>query len=1291
MNSLPSKYKFRITGSILPKPENEYVDLIQDWFKANVPVEQKTTDFIVYPRFVVQRNNVGAPGTYEEEIIYPPRRRTVIGGLNDMEDLTYNATASMIRKLEKTGVNVVQNTTATIPFIAQKDVAPKGKRYMKPIPYGYPTELELCSSTIFKGVNLLAYKKLFSQRQNIKVGIVFKIMHTYQLGNAAPSSTRKPHDPFRYIKDIQELSGYSIVESRMLYITARSYKSFVRQVADRRRVAGNHITKESGEELFVSLLPYKVEIITDIRDIKLNRFYIETPNEEVVATKNGYCVMRLLTKALKLTNLDDDGISKQVRKQFIKLFGADGIKDGITTNMLLKWNKETGERCSFHIYSPCLQLVERYYAPKNKQRCSIAAIINDAHIYDANDCNMNTEASSVFSLGFKELPGKYEVYYWSDDESARAQWITSNCIIICIDPDIQAREFAASLCKKNKINYVLENNSIITENSINIIFDDRTYFERCDIAKELFDKYKCSNFDIEVHPRMHPIHLYTSLLKYHSGQHKVKSSFNDELYDLFTTYKTQAPIHCFKPHTGCWDMPKCYPNTQREFIDNISVFDELCYTDEWDGVFREGFYLVDPFELGEFVSEHRSWEVMCTTKWLVEECNLPRDKIIGYARPSYVVDKTYFKQTIDDLLANDTHIQTKKNMLVIANGLNGKHTVDVKRHFTTTDKDTMLATLAEACKNYSNSTLDYHEIDGFYFATVHDVRKKDTNTLPLYMQTVSEAKLRLFKIVKWLVDNGYEVYGYKTDSIHTNYEPTVNFVDLLDSKYEDNYPNDYVETAIPGVYAHKTHMRAAIIEHPTDEIAGFTVKWKALESIIIPEKHNRIYESLKLKKTIWNEYGRDKNLSELSGFMITGIAGSGKTYKLTNETTNDYNLALTHAVKNLLPNGRTFKSAFQDIPMNKRIWVDECYMLSRKSLCMLYKAYKRGCVIRLSGDYRQGLPMDGEFRKLTNNPVIAEMCNNNLVSLEYLPGLRYDEQTYDLVSAFEQSCDINVLADYMNKPVDPHALAITAFKNHNNQHARINESDGYTLEVGAEVRLCTNIYYARDNSLYNGALGRVESITEDGIKLEGHDTIIKNCNSHIELAHCITVIREQGRTETRPVTVYAEGMNMNQLYTAITRIKTLDNLNIVYNGKPIFQWAPESRDVILRKPSEKRMIKLNEITLGGKKHIVMHHGSKDTAEEEFLLSREIHSSTYEKKIIKALVKTQGCAKKSPVRNYNNFWIVVKDGTTVTTSKRVYGGKVCNRNKKFYPEYPVGTVITSEMAKLSSENYEAQLF
>lgn len=1268
------KFRFRNTNSIIPKSTDRVNELNKQWFDSNTAQVKYT----IYPRFTVKKDW----GT--EEIMYPPSRSKIVSDLRELDDFVKTTTQPLVNSINKRATTeVVRNNSVAVPTIPGLDLNEALRRSRQPIRYNpRPTELQLATESILDGKNLEQYRRLFNGQDEISFSIGFKIMATHRMGRDAPSSTAKPSDPFKYIRNLksrnldttEENGEYRVVPSRMRILKAKTFRMFLRKIRLMRAEAELDAPRESGDVNFVGLTPNRVILPRNLRDIKLNNVLLETPEEEEIPTKGGYCVLRMLTKRLKFKK-QENGVSKVIKNEFVKMFG-DEINDGININMLLGWNKKYGNRCSFHIYSPAMQLVEKYYAPRNTKVCSITCIVNNEHIYDITDCNLTASGDEIKTLGFNELPGKYTVYEWSDIEEEQDVWTKQNCIVICIDPGQQATEFAARLCKKNKISYVIENNSIITEKNINIIFEDNSYYDRREIAKELFEKYKVSSFDIEQHPRMNSVHLFKSLLFYHSGAAKVKSSFNESLYNTVKLYKTRAPVHCTKKNTGCWDMPKCYANTQKDFIDDISVFDELCYLEPFNGTLDFGMYLLEPYELGSIKESYVNLETKAIVEWLISK-GLETSKIIGYVKPAYTVDKSYYKETINDILyPGCEQIKTRKQMLVIANGLNGKHTTDIKRCFTTISSDTLYATLLESNK-IDSQTMKFNTCDGFYFATIEQSKPKLSNTMPLYIQTVSEAKLRLYKIIDELESCGYEIYGYNTDCIHTDYRPEYNLIDFEFTDAPDNFPEDYIRIN-DEIYSHKTEMRVVVIDAIT-EIAGQQLIWKETESIRPPETKAGVmrfgYDKPLTAK--WNKFTREQDLSELDGYMVSGVAGSGKTYKITHESNNDLALALTHSVKNIIPNGKTIKSAFaKNIPSDKNIWVDECWMVGRKQLCELIRAHMQGCTIRLSGDWRQGLPMDGEFRNIIKNPVIADMCNNNLVELEYMEGLRYDKKSYDIITEFEKTQDINSLLDYVvEDSYNTDSLVITAYKNAGDIHKKINTKDGYKMEPGAKVRLCTNNYYAQNKSLYNGACFTVESIVGDKVKLEGYPELIANRNDHVELAHCITVIREQGRTESGKIVVYTENMNMNQLYTAITRVRTLDNLEIVHRGPDTFKWISEGS---VQKKNPKKQRTIEKIQIGGD-HYIVKWGKKDNDEEEFIRKRSVHNSIYEKEIIKTVKKVYGVSSNDVIREYNDFYVIFRNGVEDKSSRRKYGGKVYNRNKKFYSGYENGTIITKEMA------------
>jgi len=214
----------------------------------------------------------------------------------------------------------------------------------------------------------------------------------------------------------------------------------------------------------------------------------------------------------------------------------------------------------------------------------------------------------------------------------------------------------------------------------------------------------------------------------------------------------------------------------------------------------------------------------------------------------------------------------------------------------------------------------------------------------------------------------------------------------------------------------------------------------------------------------------------------------------------------------------------------------------------------------LAGDYRQCPPIEDVKVDWFNSDLVRSIANN--VQVELTERQRYDEALWDLAedvyeknklticakkvpvqlySRHQNICYLNETRDYVNKTSNDYMRG-----RHPTTGREIGDRFVY---VGMPVIADTTSkgLYANNESFIVRELGISISLTsmrqglQHTIKID-EEEFLKN----FSLAYCITTHKLQGDTIDNPVYIWDRSrMSRNLLYTAVTRVRRMDQINII--------------------------------------------------------------------------------------------------------------------------------------------------
>jgi hypothetical protein len=246
------------------------------------------------------------------------------------------------------------------------------------------------------------------------------------------------------------------------------------------------------------------------------------------------------------------------------------------------------------------------------------------------------------------------------------------------------------------------------------------------------------------------------------------------------------------------------------------------------------------------------------------------------------------------------------------------------------------------------------------------------------------------------------------------------------------------------------------------------------------------------------------------------------------------------------------------------LWIDEISTIngSMWNNIQTVKAKYPKMLILLSGDYRQCPPIEDVAVDWFNSDLVRSICNN--VQVELTERQRYDEALWDLAedvyeknklticakkvpvslySRHQNICYLNETRDYVNKTSNDYMRGRATGREMGDRFVYIG------MPVIADATSKGN--YANNESFTVIALGNEISLTsmrqdeEHIIKIDEEEFLSK-----FSMAYCITTHKLQGDTIDNPVYIWDRcRMTRNLLYTAVTRVRRMDQINII-SGTP---------------------------------------------------------------------------------------------------------------------------------------------
>lgn len=342
--------------------------------------------------------------------------------------------------------------------------------------------------------------------------------------------------------------------------------------------------------------------------------------------------------------------------------------------------------------------------------------------------------------------------------------------------------------------------------------------------------------------------------------------------------------------------------------------------------------------------------------------------------------------------------------------------------------------------------------------------------------------------------------------------------------------------------------------------------------------------------------------------MVNGCAGAGKTEVIKRIVdSHTLTLAFTNKASRDVLNSRgveaqTIDSYFfkdaGDLPLRKlkkdgitRIVIDEVSMLGLEKFKLLHKIKTMypEIIVNLFGDFSQCPAVDDIVMDLANENFIKNLCGGVQCILKY-KGTRYDMATYEQLEEFNKTgC---MPKAWINKAINPNLFTniCKTTRIRKNTRDEVNEACFKVFSVGKAKKIiqlkesvreyCIGMpVFAmmnnRELEIYNSQRFKIEAFTSDGVKLEGKDAIVPNKIFGMVFGYgfCDSVYRYQGDAICEEYNIYdVEIMSRNELYTALSRCKNINQVSFTYTTK-YFKPVQPTTDIVKTLEKHTRTLK----------------------------------------------------------------------------------------------------------------------
>lgn len=877
--------------------------------------------------------------------------------------------------------------------------------------------------------------------------------------------------------------------------------------------------------------------INKLQEIKMREasvYNLEDYDNQEWDTKKGRCVFDYIInrygnlKGLKLACNDEE---------LIKIFGDDDtLINGVNTYQIEKFCKNYN--IPLYAYDEDENLFHYYYPDKvNKNYPSMMFKIQNNHFYPIPD--KKRKALINKKVGLNIYSNLYQDNKHNEENNKQYE-------LLHLDNGENPIEILGEMMNDNKkiplINMYNGKITSIKLNDMKYLFTEENK-EIKEIVEKMDLEYKGQSVQEltrliikdKIETSTPNINVYNNLL-----QAKKNRSFNGLIKDINKDDNLVA-----------YDINKCYSSVMYQPLEDWILLDIADEWEDFNGDLKLGLYYIETDDNLLFKGNN-IYSLAIVKKAIEEKINFKIIKVI-YANKTQ--NKNLFTDIINDILKiTDNKPELYKILINSISGMMGKN----KMTYTKANINKSLRHIYITLDKYNNQDKEIlpfitkiDNTDYYIYGYNKDVKIYDVN-IPIYIQILDQANIKLYDMIK-KVDG--ELIGRKVDcAIISNPKNKLECGDKW---------GDYRISSIPKL-EHKEINNNITYKSEKDFIEYFDI-------------------------TDSNQYNKILNVALKGGCLITGNAGTGKSFiinKITEQLGKEKVIKITPTNKSALnikgmtihrflkldKNGKIPRERMETIKkMNlELIIIDEISMINSylwKRLFLLKEELKIKFI--LVGDDKQLPPIeeDGIEREYFNSSIVKYLADHRKINLEVIK--RYDEKLSEILKDVE-NVDLELFKPRMETKINICYFNKTRKrinKYWNNKEKKENsilinadEEDDQTQDIylyeGLPLIARKNISggdFCINNEKFtldfydNEFIYLSSDRPDDNGDIFKHkiDVKIEDIHKNFLLNYCSTTHKSQGETITENFSIYDFNyMSCKCKYTALSRGKKMEQIQV---------------------------------------------------------------------------------------------------------------------------------------------------
>ena len=895
--------------------------------------------------------------------------------------------------------------------------------------------------------------------------------------------------------------------------------------------------------------------------------------------QTGECVIDYIIRVCQ----EKKYLTKTLTRPYIKKYFGN-VEDGITTTQIINFARD--HDMSVHALTPLMETFESY-VPENSKIC-LVFIVNNGHCYGISDETLKKSIAqknkiTLEDFTFKVKYNDYDVFDYYN--TALKAIINDSKQVVLVQ-----RENLNELIHM----YIQETKQMIYNINFNgnyaMSFEDPLK-KKIIIAAEDLDKRKEAAAKMKVE---FTNQSWTQLGKmlYSMNYGKLKESeYSADLVGIFEKYPLRGYITRLTLSNNIdvdsYDICRCYTSILMSNDVEYNVFSAMNMVEEFNGKFVPGeYYISKTFYMGEgTIKVSRGWYPLVFVKYALKYIKL--EDIRYVIKASNVIPADAFKK-----FATDVHENYENGKFMLNCFIGDLKRDKMKRTLgcMTDDYKTAMGLLMNEREKERKAR--YNKLGNIHFIRSDVVQESYKGHTPIWRHIIASSLIKLDELYNKLKEQAdIKVVAYNIDCIKIKKGCDIKVVDKPQ-------PGD-------------------IRKENSNKYRGMYIK-------DLPE--NPEYEHVNYK---WKYHEEDLEFIRNNGCFVSGKGGSGKTWSIiqTFNKETDIAFAKTNKACCMLRKGgvdvHTFDSFFPEdnreqalskLEKYKNVYIDEMSMVSSDLYGLMMRAKYRypHLKFKLFGQCMQCNPVEhGKWYDYETAKAIMYLVDGNRIELSY-KGKRYDEELSNVLDYLAENGTLKEELCYKKWKT-----CYTNLCARKSTRRRLNREcyERFVNEFQPEMKVIGGIEYAigmpivintnrPDLEVYNSQRYKIVAFSDECVELNDKKIPFKDFGRIVDYGFAMTIHQMQGdeiRGEDYCINDLSKrdrngewSMDVNMLYTALSRGVTLDKIHFKYTSRVFERKRPPTDAIVLSLKPAKIEGKIYAITDGEKWYV----GSTVTTLEE---------------------------------------------------------------------------------------------